>query len=111
MYLPKSDIYKNLKTLNYPVAQTSQNIFNEFPNITFEILDNNVFLFLDNSIAYQEMSVKIDIWSESSVEASKILSQVEEIMRKDGYKLGFSGDVPNMDKSIFHISTRFTKKI
>lgn len=110
MYLPKKDIYNSLKKLNYTVLQNSQNIFNELPVITFEILDNNVFLFLDNSISYQEITVKIDIWSESSVEASEILSKVEEEMRANGYRLIFSGDIPNIDKSIFHISTKFIKK-
>ena len=111
MYLPKSDIYNSLKKLNYSVMQSSQNIFNELPVITFEILDNNISLFLDNSISYQDITVKIDIWSKSSTEASKILSEVEEIMRENHYRLTFSGDIPNVDKSIFHISTKFTKKI
>lgn len=111
MYLPKADIYNILKELDYPVAQTSQNIFNELPMVTFEILDNNISLFLDNSISYQEITVQIDIWSESSVEASEMLSNIENAMRKNQYRLIFSGDIPNMDKSIFHISTKFTKKI
>lgn len=111
MYLPKEEIYSSLKELGYPVTQTSQYIFNDLPAITFEILDNNVSLFLDNTISKQDISVKIDIWSESSVEASKMLSKVEEKMRMNYYRLTFSGDIPNVDKQIFHISTRFKKII
>lgn len=111
MYLPKSDIYNILRELGYPITQTSQNIFNELPTLTFEILDNNISLFLDNSIGYQEIIVQIDIWSESSVEASEILSNLENAMRKNQYQLIFSGDIPNMDKTIFHISTKFKKLV
>lgn len=110
MYLPKKEVYDILKELNYSVMQSSQNIFNELPCITFEVLDNNISLFLDNSISYQDITIKIDIWSESSVEASKILSQVEEKMREKNYRMSFSGDIPNVDKQLFHISTKFIKK-
>ncbi len=110
MYLPKTDIYNNLKTLNYNVSQTQPTEFNELPFINFEILDNNVSLFLNNSIAYQEIIVKIDIWASDSVTASKVLSEVENSMRKDNYKLTYSADVPNIG-NVFHISTRFYKKI
>lgn len=109
MYLPKEDIYKSLKELGYNVVQNSQHIFKELPTITFEILDNNVSLFLDNNISRQDITVKIDIWSETSTKASEILSKVEEKMRKNYYRMTFSGDIPNVDKKIFHISTRFTK--
>lgn len=109
MYLPKGDIYNILKELGYRVAQSSQNIFNELPTITFEILDNNISLFLDNSISYQEIIVQIDIWSESSVEASEMLSKIEDVMRKNQYQMIFSGDIPNMERSLFHISTKFKK--
>ena len=111
MYLPKSDIYNDLKELGYKIIQNSQNIFNELPVITFEILDNNISLFLDNSISYQDITVQIDIWSESSVEASEILKKVELKMRENHYRMIFSGDIPNVDKSIFHISTKFVKKM
>ena len=111
MFLPKIEVYNLLKELNYDVMQNSQNVFNSFPTITFEILDNNISLFLDNSISYQDITVKIDIWSESSVEASEILKKVELKMREEHYRMIFSGDIPNVDKSIFHVSTKFIKKI
>lgn len=111
MYLPKSEIYNSLKELPCAVIQTAQAVFNEFPVVTFEVLNNSTSLFLDNSISSQDISVKIDIWAESSPEASNLLSSIEEIMRSNHYRLDFSGDVPNIDNEIFHISTRFIKKI
>ena len=111
MYLPKTDIFNILSTLNYTVSQASQTVFNELPVITFEVLDNNVSLFLDNSISYQNVTIKIDIWAEDSVTASTILSEVEAIMRQNHYKMTFSGDVPNIDNSLYHISTRFMTNV
>lgn len=108
MYLPKKDIYKMLKKCCDNVYQTSQNIFNKFPTITFEILNNSISLFLDNTISSQEISVQVDIWADTSEEASNLLSLVEEEMRKGLYLLEFSADVPNGD--FFHITTRFKKK-
>lgn len=111
MYIPKKDIYKILSELGYPVIQTSQKIFSDLPCLTFEILDNNISLFLDNTISKQDIIVKIDIWSESSTETSRILSEVEEKMRLNYYKMTFSGDIPNVDKTLFHVSTKFIKTI
>ncbi len=108
MYLPKKDIYESLKQLNYPVHQTQPTIFNELPSINFEILNNDITLFLDNSIAYQNIEVKIDIWADSSELASKVLSEVEEAMRLNQYNLSYSADVPNVG-NVFHITTRFKK--
>ena len=110
MYLPKKDVYNALKTLNVGVSQTQPTTFNELPFINFEVTDNNLNLFLDNSIASQYIEVKIDIWANSSVEASNLLSRVEEVMRQDLYLMTFSADIPNIG-NIFHISTRFSKQI
>lgn len=106
MYLPKSDIYSILKELNYPVYQSQPTLFDKLPVINFEVLDNNVELFLDNTIAYQNIELKIDIWADDSVTASKILSEVEGKMRLNQYKLSYSADVPNMG-NVYHLTTRF----
>lgn len=109
MYLPKMDIYNILKTLPYRVSQSSEAIFNELPAITFRVGDNSVNLDLDNEILYQDIVIVIDIWAEESLKASKMLSEIEALMRQNGYKLNFSTDVPNVDKNIYHITTRFIK--
>ena len=108
MFLPKKEVYDTLKKLGYTVSQNNQDIVNEFPAITFETADNNVELFLNNEIAYQDVVIKLDIWADSSVKASEMLCEVEAIMRSIYYKLEFSTDAPTLNNK-FHISTRFTK--
>lgn len=108
MYLPKKDVYNTLKSLKVSVSQTQPTTFNELPFINFEVTNNRADLFLNNTIASQSIEVKVDIWANSSVEASNLLSQVEEVMRNDLYQLTFSADIPNTG-NIFHISTRFSK--
>ena len=109
MYLPKKDILNILSTLPYTISQSSEAVFNELPAITFRVGDNSVNLDLDNEIVYQDIVIIIDIWAEESLKASNMLSEIEALMRQNGYKLNFSADVPNVDKNIYHISTRFVK--
>ena len=108
MYLPKSDVYNSLKQLNYYVSQTQPATFNELPAIIFSVGNNALDYDLDNNIISQDLEIVIDIWAEDSVTASKVLSQVEEIMRKNLYKMSYSNDVPN-NGNLYHILTRFTK--
>lgn len=110
MYLPKSDIYNSLKSLNYYVSQTQPAQFNELPAIIFRVLDNSINRDLDNNILSQDLEVQIDIWAEDSVTASTVLSQVEETMRSNLYEMSFSNDVPNIG-NLYHIVTRFTKTV
>lgn len=110
MYLPKSDVYNSLKQLNYYVSQTQPAIFNELPAIIFSVGNNALDYDLDNNIISQDLEIVIDIWAEDSVTASKVLSQVEKIMRLNLYKMSYSNDVPN-NGNLYHILTRFTKKI
>lgn len=108
MYLPKSDVYNSLKQLNYYVSQTQPATFNELPAIIFSVGNNALDYDLDNNIISQDLEIVIDIWAEDSVKASKVLSQVEEIMRKNLYKMSYSNDVPN-NGNLYHILSRFTK--
>jgi len=107
MYLPKSDIYNSLKTLNYYVSQTQPTTFNDLPAIIFRVGDNSINVDLDNTIISQDIEIIIDIWAEDSVTASQVLSQVEEVMRQNNYIMSFSNDVPNTG-NLFHINNRFT---
>ena len=110
MYLPKSDIYNSLKELSYFVSQNQPEVFNDLPAIIFSVGNNDVNLDLDNTIISQDIEIVIDIWAEDSVTASTILSQVEEKMRNNNYKMSYSSDVPNIT-NLFHINSRFTKII
>lgn len=109
MYLPKSDIYNSLKSIDstYYVSQTQPPVFNDLPAIIFNVGNNSVNLDLDNLISSQDIDVVIDIWAGDSVTASNVLSQVEEVMRIDNYKMSYSNDIPNTG-NLFHIYSRFT---
>lgn len=108
MYLPKTDIYNSLKQLNYYVSQAQPNEFTELPAIIFSVGNNSINTDLDNNILSQDIEVIVDIWAEDSVTASKVLSQVENIMRINLYNMSFSSDVPNSG-NLYHINNRFTK--
>ncbi len=108
MYLPKSDVYNSLKELNYYVSQTQPATFNDLPAIIFSVGNNALDYDLDNNIISQDLEIVVNIWAEDSVTASKVLSQVEEIMRKNLYKMSYSNDVPN-NGNLYHILNRFTK--
>ena len=110
MYLPKSDVYNSLKELNYYVSQTQPATFNDLPAIIFSVGNNALDYDLDNNIISQDLEIVVDIWAEDSVTASKVLSQVEEIMRKNLYKMSYSNDVPN-NGNLYHIVNRFTKLV
>ena len=110
MYLPKSDVYNSLKELNYYVSQTQPATFNELPAIVFNVGNNSIDVDLDNNIVSQDLEIVIDIWAGDSVTASKVLSQVEEKMRKNLYRMSYSNDVPNTG-NLYHVYCRFTKII
>ncbi len=110
MYLPKTDIYNKLKTLGYPVYQEQPTIFNERPCITFKVLNNSTILDLDNEIMSQNVEVGIDIWADTSVVASQVLTQIEDVMREELYIMTYSSDVPNTS-DLYHINARFIQNI
>lgn len=110
MYLPKTDIYNSLKELNYFVSQTQPHTFNNLPAIIFRVGNNSIETDLDNNIISQDIEIIIDIWAESSVEASKILSEVEEKLRQDFWNMTYSADIPNTG-NLYHITLRLKKII
>jgi len=110
MYLPKADITNLLKQLSYFVSQNQPAVFNELPAIIFKINNNSITTDLDNNILSQDIEIIIDIYAEDSITASKVLSEVEEILRNDLYNMTFSGDIPNTS-NLYHINARFNKKI
>ena len=110
MFLPKQEIFEKLKETGIAVSLSGQNIFKKLPALTFRIDDNSPQYGLKGEISAQEIIATVDIWANSSKEASKLLSEIEKKMREIGYYLEFSSDVPNPDSSIFHINNRFNSK-
>lgn len=109
MFAPKSEIQKSLSALGYYCRQGSQAVFadGQVPAITFRIDNNSVNLDLDNEIASQDVTVNVDIFADDSVTASTVLTKVEVAMRKIGYRMSYSADIPQPEGAMFHINATF----
>ena len=104
----KATLY-NLLTSNLPyaVSQGSQAVFNQLPAVTFTIANNVPSVNLNREIVSQALEVQIDIWAETSTEASNALLTIEALMRANDYQMTFNQDVPNNASELKHIVTRF----
>lgn len=108
MYNPKSEIYSKLCEIeNVSVSQSANNIFNEVPAITYRIDGNEADYYLENEIANQTIRCAIDIWTNDSATASRLLVQVEAKMRELKYRLTNSLDVPAPEGALYHINATF----
>ena len=107
MYIPKQDIYEKLQETGVKVLQGAQEIYPKPPAITFSISDNSTELDLDNEIASQAIIASVDIWTDTSLEASALLNACEILMRELGYKMTYSADVPRPEGALHHINCRF----
>lgn len=106
MYLPRTDVYNALNTIDVTVRQASQKVEAEIPSITFFISDNALELNLSNEISKQDILITVDIWAHNSSDGDDLLSQAETKLRELGYRLAFMLDVPDPE-NICHINTRF----
>ena len=100
-------IYEKLQETGVTVLQGAQETYPETPAITYTISDNSTDLDLDNEIASQSIIVSIDIWTDTSMEASALQNACEILMRELGYKMTYSADVPFPEGALHHINCRF----
>ena len=107
MYLPKEDIFNKLQETGVTVLQAAQETYPNPPAITFSISDNATELDLDNEISSQSIIAVVDIWTDTSMEASALLNASEILMRELGYKMTYSADVPRPEGALHHINCRF----
>ena len=107
LFNPKPEIFSKLRELGYPVVQSSKNVFNEVPALTYRIDGNAADYDLGNDIASQEITVTVDIWANDSVTASSILAEAEAKMRELKYRLNTSLDVPSPEGALYHINATF----
>ena len=107
MYLPKEDIFKKLQETGVTVLQSAQETYPNPPEITFSISDNATELNLDNEISSQSIIAVVDIWTDTSMEASALLNASEILMRELGYRMTYSADVPRPEGALHHINCRF----
>jgi hypothetical protein len=116
MLEPKSFIKSILDEIEFDELETPLNVtvylerpsvIVQFPSITFSILSNVPDYDLGNSINYQDIIIKLDIWADDSPTTGAILKLVENKMRENNYRLTFNSD--RMDVSgKYHLTTRFT---
>ena len=104
----KSQIYDALTNLSghYPVLQASDNVFASFPSITY-FIENSYKTDHDNEV-YGQINLVVDIWTENSVDCYSILKELETSLNGIDYHLSSSTDVPNQDKTIYHLNSQFT---
>ena len=109
METPNQKVYNALMTITgvASVGVAQQNVFPEFPALTYMVVNNSLDRDLDNQIGGQTIEVVVDIWTQKIVTASDMLVLVEAKMRELDYTLVFSGDVPNPNDKIYHITSRF----
>lgn len=93
------------------VSQGDQTVFNELPAVTFIVLNNVPEYDLDDQILKQDAIIKVDIWGETSTQASETLAAAEATLRSAGYHLSYTQDVPNGTENLFHITTRFNSVV
>ena len=108
MFNPKTEIYSKLCEIEgVNVSQSSNNIFNKVPAVTYRIEGNEADYYLGNEIASQNIRCSIDIFADDSVTASRLLVQVEAKMRELKYRLTNSLDVPTPEGALYHINATF----
>ena len=102
----KATVYTALSSLTASVSQTADNTFNDLPAVTYRVTQNAPNYDFQKTINLQDVEVTIDIWSESSTNASSLLASTEAKMRAIDLFLTFTADIPNED-GLYHINTRF----
>lgn len=110
MDTPNTAIYNALLTVTgvKKVAKPSSNVFTELPTLTYSVQNNVAQRNLNNEIVSQNQVCTIDIWSATSTGATDILVLVEAKMRELFFNLDFSGEIPNPNNDVYHISCRFS---
>jgi len=107
MYEPKKDIYTILSDIEGVVVyQNRPEVLKEFPCITFSIAENTPEYTLSSGIGYQDITVTVDIFSNTSKESGSLLATLVEDMLEEGYRMTFCSDIPDPD-GYSHITTRF----
>lgn len=111
MFKPKEEVYNILKKLPYWVSQREPDRLRELPSIIFKCGNNTINPDLDNEILSQDLLIIIDIYAKTSSEATKVLEEVEKIMRDNLYRMSFSSDEVPSQSGIVRINARFEKRI
>lgn len=106
----KEEIYNLLKEIapaGVTVRQSSQGIEATIPALTFSALNTDNTRDLDGNIICRNASIQIDVWGDTSPEASQLETIVEEALRQDGWGMSGSQDVPDPNPQIYHKTLTF----
>ncbi|MDD4410835.1 MAG: hypothetical protein PHE32_03980 [Candidatus Shapirobacteria bacterium] len=103
----KKQIYDCLKAIDnsYNVIQASDNVFSQFPSITY-FIENDYKTDHDNEV-FGKINLVIDIWAEKSTDCYSIFQKIVTALDGIGYQLSSSADVPNQDTTIYHLNSQF----
>ena len=84
LYIPNEDVYNILSSIEgVEVSNGRPEQITTFPSITFDV-ENDPEQYLDNQdIAYQDIAVNIEIWSNDSDASGELLTEVYEKMVVD----------------------------
>lgn len=110
----KTEVFGILETLSVSgldlnVYQVRPEVLEEFPTLTFEVLQERPEYSTDKEIGFQDVSVQIDIYTRSSKDATIVLTELEKLMRQHDYRLTSSINIPETEQyahkvTIFNIS-------
>lgn len=106
----KTEVYETLTAAaptGTTVRQSSQGVEAVIPAITFTGLNISNNRDLSGAIYSREVSVQIDVWANTSPNASNLEDAVEEAMRQAGWGMSGSQDVPDEDPAIYHKTLTF----
>ena len=111
MINPKAQIFSKISELEddfsgLNVYQIRPEVIVNFPTIVFRIEDDRPEYTLTDGIQNQEITIRIDIWAETSIESGEILSALEQKMLEINYRLSTHFDVPEVDLSS-HVTSQF----
>lgn len=83
------------------------NDFNALPIITFIEENNRNLNFFDNAGFSDEVSVKVDVWT--NVSTTAISKLVDNVFSADLWTRTFSADAPDPDSKIFHKVLKYSR--
>ncbi len=100
------DLLDSLDVDGLKISQGRPERIEHFPSITFVVFRDVPKITIDKELQFQEVEVGIDIWTNTSVEGSALLSTLESALREEDILMSSCVRIPDPDR-ISHIATVF----
>ena len=97
-----------LKTGNTVVFQYPKSFYN-LPVISFFLVKEYGSESYDNTEAFRDATVAVDIWAKTPDECVEISQHTVTVMADDGWSELFRMDVPRGNSDVYHRTVRFVK--